>query len=630
MAHLGSSLRMHQNVRGVPGQRKTLGGSCRAILSTLTILGGVYVLILLWMHAMHAELNLEAQAFQSFGPYGSEKFSALANFASEFIEESSTIAYEVYDEIQEEFKHFDPDLHSYTVNLDWLNWKADSEASNDVGGDDVSLVLASNALQHSDDDEIIAAEASDIESSVDDDVPDDDNVVREVDGVVSGHNLGGSDASDDDNDKNLHILFSTDCSFYQDWQSLVLFHSAYSAGQKGHITRVASGCDDKAQFELLNLYARLWPATRTGGWIYTVHFTPDFKKDKDTGKKYDFYNKPYGMQHWMNAHKSASSNTVSDNTVVAIIDPDFLFLRPLTSMVDESDHVRPGRPAGQLYGLQAPWASERNRDTTLRTKKGDNNYFDVKDICGEGSPCFDVSVGEGIAHYAIGPPYIIHVKDFGRLVNTWVEMVPKVYKGYPHLLAEMYAYCLAAAHQNLPHTTLVQHMVSNVNVDAKAEGWAGIDALGDDVCTLQNKLNSTAGTTTSSLSSLAKTMPTFIHYCQFYRAGEIGFKKRRFHKKYFECNSPLLLEPPENLGSVRYKNRDGEIVKYNAQEARRNAFMLCALHRGINEAVLDAKTMVCSAGGDEKGMRQHVRDNGDLSDVVNTTRSVNLAVNWQR
>ena len=58
--------------------------------------------------------------------------------------------------------------------------------------------------------------------------------------------------------------------------------------------------------------------------------------------------------------------------------------------------------------------------------------------------------------------------------------------------------------------------------------------------------------------------------------------------------------------------------------------MLCALHRGINEAVLDAKTMVCSAGGDEKGMRQHVRDNGDLSDVVNTTRSVNLAVNWQR
>lgn len=46
--------------------------------------------------------------------------------------------------------------------------------------------------------------------------------------------LAGSSGSNDD---VIHILFSTDCSTYQDWQSLLVFHSAYAVGQKGEITR---------------------------------------------------------------------------------------------------------------------------------------------------------------------------------------------------------------------------------------------------------------------------------------------------------------------------------------------------------------------------------------------------------
>ena len=42
--------------------------------------------------------------------------------------------------------------------------------------------------------------------------------------------------------KNVHIVFSTDCSGYQHWQSIVLYYSLRRSGHLGPVTRVASGC----------------------------------------------------------------------------------------------------------------------------------------------------------------------------------------------------------------------------------------------------------------------------------------------------------------------------------------------------------------------------------------------------
>ena len=75
---------------------------------------------------------------------------------------------------------------------------------------------------------------------------------------------------------DLHVIFSTDCTTYQDWQTLVLFHSAMTVGQKGPLTRIASGCDEAKKKTLTELYHKLYPQ-------YHVHFTPDFKKDDKTG-----------------------------------------------------------------------------------------------------------------------------------------------------------------------------------------------------------------------------------------------------------------------------------------------------------------------------------------------------------
>ena len=152
----------------------------------------------------------------------------------------------------------------------------------------------------------------------------------------------------------IHIIFSTDCSTYQDWESLLIFYTATIVKQQGPITRIASGCDEVKKIELTHLYRRLYPH-------YHIHFTPDFKKDQKSQKSYDFYNKPWGLKHWLENANPA----VQDDCVIALIDPDFIFLCPLTIQVRNHptnlydpeieselfDQIIEGRPVGQTYGL---------------------------------------------------------------------------------------------------------------------------------------------------------------------------------------------------------------------------------------------------------------------------------------
>ena len=418
-----------------------------------------------------------------------------------------------------------------------------------------------------------------------------------------------------DIDDSIHVIFSTDCRAYQDWQSLLLFHSAHTVGQKGTITRIASGCEkekdsDKAT-KLIDLYHELWPN-------YHIHFTPNFKKDAATGKNYEFYNKPYGILHFL------EHGYVDSNSIIVIVDPDFIFLRPITRRIaNESstllvkdrrkirkninnnnygnkkddfmiDYVDKGRPAAQLYGLGAPWTDDHHR------------HFNRTYICDTiDSPCLNVERRFGEHHYSVGPPYLLHYDDLLRLTKTWVHYVPRVFKLYPYLLAEMYAYSMAAAHENLPHTTLMNYMVSNTQADD--EGWKWVDALNDKVCeplieTNNNKL----------FYPSYDSFPSVLHYCQFFRAGEFGFQKRRLTRlNPFSCESPMMLVLPKNLGTVNYKNRDGEIIKLSPRQAKRNAFMLCTIHNALNEAMLDYKTRMCD----------------ENNDSINYNRSVNAVRN---
>ena len=191
--------------------------------------------------------------------------------------------------------------------------------------------------------------------------------------------------SDED---NLHVVFSTDCTFFQDWQSLVMFYSAVAIGQKGPITRIASGCNSQKKEVLTKLYAKLFPQ-------YFVHFTPDFKTDKATSESYEFYNKPYGVEHWLDN----AEPPVPDGVVIAIVDPDMMFIRPLTTKIQTPNSlfmpgssniplkVAKGYPSGQLYGLGAPWADATDKN------------FNRTEVCEAGSPCLKVTEKYGDRFY---------------------------------------------------------------------------------------------------------------------------------------------------------------------------------------------------------------------------------------
>jgi len=373
---------------------------------------------------------------------------------------------------------------------------------------------------------------------------------------------------------DVHVIFSTDCSTYQDWQSLLVFHSAMAVGQKGHITRIASGCAEEKKSALTELYHKLWPN-------YSVHFTPDFKKDEKTKKKYDFYNKPYGLRHWLQNAEPPLDN----NVVIALIDPDFVFMRPLSTQVKGqlSNLISPpwkveeiwekaekGKPVGQTYGLGAPWVNDNHPK------------FGRGRICGENSPCIDVpNEREGGKYYSLGPPYIVQKEDMVRIADSWCNFVPKVYEKYPHLLAEMYAYSMAAAHENLPHLRMDNFMVSNT--EAGGEGWQLVDSL-EDPCALP----------VDGIFFPDKPLPTFLHYCQFFRVGEWAWGKRRMDKEIFSCDRPILADLPKDLGSYDFIiNKKGQKEHQSPRQTKRNAFMICTAYRAMNAALLDFKTRVC-------------------------------------
>ena len=223
------------------------------------------------------------------------------------------------------------------------------------------------------------------------------------------------------------------------------------------------------------------------------------------------------MKHWL----EFADPKVSDDVAVILIDPDMVFVRPITSQIrgqnnnlydkklenEMIDKVAPGRPVAQMYGLGAPWTN----DTHLKFNRGR--------VCGPGSPCLEPDRNYGAAHFSVGPPYILIKEDMIRLTETWTKFLPRVYEKYPHLLAEMYAYSMAAAHEKLPHLQLENYMVSDI--DGYGEGWPHVLNL-TDVCVPP----------VDGIYYPGAPLPNLVHYCQSYRAGDLSFYKRRVRHNF--------------------------------------------------------------------------------------------------
>lgn len=388
-----------------------------------------------------------------------------------------------------------------------------------------------------------------------------------------------------------HLIFSTDCSEFQHWQSYLLFHSALKVQQPGTVTRIASGCSDEEKIRLQEWHKE--HITNVMGEKFMVHFTPHFSGVKDengeTVGDYKFFNKPFGLRHWLEnaiGFVPGSSDQVlkQEDDVVILIDPDMVLLRPITGdfsndrdvvigkrhQRDRRYKVDHGSPFAQKYGLGTQWRS-----------------FHLSDIAGPDSPALEVSQADGGTFYPVGPPYIGTVRDMHSISLKWTEFVPRVHKEYPYLLAEMYAFCIAAAHLKLPFQLIDSLMISNVGVGG--EGWPMVDEMpSENLCEFSKRPKHEI-----------YPVPSVIHYCQRYTIGEWFFSKRRMVKDFFECDSPLLEEPPMDvIEKSDYKHPPGgSRTDLDPVNAKREGFVVCGMIGALNDAGVFFKEHHCGASG---------------------------------
>lgn len=424
---------------------------------------------------------------------------------------------------------------------------------------------------------------------------------------------------DNGGEPSVHIIYSTDCSAYQNWQSITLYYSALLCGQQGVVTRIASGCSSEEAEELHQTYKKVFPENyRVGleggagddGLTFRVHFTPDFKHDATTNKKYAFYNKPRGTQHWLDNAVPA----IPADEVVALLDPDMILLRPLTArirdhpnklynkdnyvnkktgeMVQEmQQYVVTGKPVAQMYGLGAPWTNDNHKK------------FNRRKICPVSSPCLKVENVFGEQHYSVGPPYIATRADFDRITKSWVDLVPRVFAQYPYLLAEMYAYSMAAAHENLPHAQFYHYMVSNT--EGGGEGWDYIDDL-DEVCGAPQvpKKGSVPHMRIGGVNVehffADKPMPVLFHYCQHFRiTDELGFYKGAHRDKdsmSCETKQQPMCEPGTAGKGINYKqHKRGTDIYKSTRKKKRGGFAVNLIHTVYNRAIRRYQERMCKS-----------------------------------
>jgi peptidyl serine alpha-galactosyltransferase len=261
-------------------------------------------------------------------------------------------------------------------------------------------------------------------------------------------NTGSGAAKDED--VEYHVIFSTGCTTIQDWQSYVFFYYAMVSKQPGTITRVASGCTPEDEGKLLAFFNdKIATMAETPG-KFRIHFTPDYSRLKP-GPWYKYFNKPYGTKHWLEHALGFPDKPINEDAIVILMDPDQIILRPFRNnnftntvwthlppgVTQPRTKIEHGHPMGQRYGFGLQWRSS----------------VDAKKLLGEGvdSPLLHLSKTEANLGYVVGPPYIATARDMYKIASQWSTFVVPIHDQYPELLAEMFAYCHAAAHVGLPH-----------------------------------------------------------------------------------------------------------------------------------------------------------------------------------
>jgi hypothetical protein len=173
-----------------------------------------------------------------------------------------------------------------------------------------------------------------------------------------------------------------------------------------------------------------------------------------------------------------------------------------------------------------------------------------------------------------------------------------IYNIYIYIYIQ-YAYCIAAAHIQLPHTLIDSLMISSAGVGG--EGWKYIQSIPiSETCSFASNPDHTV-----------RPIPTLLHYCQRYIVDDEStnshyfWSKRKIPHGIFTCDHPLLMEPPMDL----WLGSEGVVDHHPTEKEKMNAFMVCALTKFTNDAMIFFKDHHCegdNGGGGGGGNRERV------------------------
>ena len=224
-------------------------------------------------------------------------------------------------------------------------------------------------------------------------------------------------------DVEYHIVFSTGCSSFQDWQSYIFFYQAMKIKQSGTITRIVSGCDAKEEATLRQIFEEtIVPMSDR----FKIHFTPDFAKILKPGINYPYFNKPCGMKHWLEQALGFPDNPQNEDAIVILMDPDQAIMRPFENNdfsntvwlhLKDPDKVYTqimhGAPMGQRYGFFLQW-KEKVRMSYVAPDQ-------------QPSPVDSLSNHDANSGYVVGPPYIATARDMYAICDLWCQFAPRVH-----------------------------------------------------------------------------------------------------------------------------------------------------------------------------------------------------------
>jgi peptidyl serine alpha-galactosyltransferase len=351
-----------------------------------------------------------------------------------------------------------------------------------------------------------------------------------------------------------------------------------------------------------------------------LHLTPDYSKSALPGSTFKFFNKPFGLRHWMEEglNMPLSLPQYAD-TIIIVLDPDQYILRPFDSnnfavtkgktstwpwhnrrkndaRRQGEDIVQEGNPMAQMYLFGSNWWSKVHPGLGPIVQAANEMMQQNTAFSGskhQSSPLYTMTDAEVERSYVAGPPYVAVGTDMYRLVAVWAAVVVPVYALTVEHLSEMFAYSVAAIHLALPHQLSYNFMISHPPIFDK-EGWAAIDALSPkEVC---DPALRTAPETTSA----AQHLPQVLHFCQRYYLGPYFFSKYRLPWNFLTCEQPLLLDPMEQNHaqaiSLLYDSSttpDGTFYSLPEWERGRQAFILCHIIGTLNDAATFWKQQHC-------------------------------------